>query len=83
MENKNLKKIIKIKNYSYDVYYAFLKCIYIETEKAMDLLNLANNYKEENLKLKCIDFIKSRLTIENIWPLIWKKVISQTNTLYV
>ncbi len=42
---------IQIEDYSYDVYYAFLKyiyteCIDIENEKSMDSLILANNYKD-------------------------------------
>ncbi len=52
-EYGNIETEIKIKDYSYDVYYASLEylytdCIVIETQKAMDLLFLANNYKEEN-----------------------------------
>jgi hypothetical protein len=50
-EKFDTENTIEITEYSYDVYYAFLKylytdCIDIETEKAMDLLNLANNFKE-------------------------------------
>jgi RCC1 and BTB domain-containing protein len=63
--------VIVITEYSYDVYYAFLKylytdCIDIEIEKAMDLLVLGNDYKEEELKLKCVDIIKNDITIENV-----------------
>ncbi len=63
--------VIVITEYSYDVYYAFLKylytdCIDIETEKTMDLLFLGNDYKEEELKLKCVDIIKNDMTIKNV-----------------
>ncbi len=65
---------IEITEYSYDVYYAFLKyiytdCIDIDSEKAMDLLILANDYKEEELKEKCLDVIKNNITIENVCSL--------------
>jgi RCC1 and BTB domain-containing protein len=70
-ENKRNTGEIEITEYSYDVFYAFLRylytdCIEIEAEKAMDLFVLANDYKEEKLKLKCIDIIKTNITIENI-----------------
>jgi RCC1 and BTB domain-containing protein len=73
-ENRKIENEIEIKEYSYDVYYAFLKylyteCIDIETEKAMDLLILANDYKEEDLKQKCFDIIKNSITIENVCSL--------------
>jgi hypothetical protein len=35
----------------------------------MDLLVLANDYKEEELKLKCVDIIKNNITLENICSL--------------
>jgi alpha-tubulin suppressor-like RCC1 family protein len=61
----------EVKDYSYDVFYAFLKyiytdCIDIEVEKVMNLLILANNYKEEVLKQKCLDVIKNSITLENV-----------------
>ncbi len=70
-ENKGNDGEIRITEYSYDIYYAFLKYIYtdsidIGSEKAMDLLVLANDYKEEKLKEKCVDIIKSDITIENV-----------------
>jgi RCC1 and BTB domain-containing protein len=73
-EIKTKDNVINITEYSYDVYYAFLKYIYTEyidivTEKAMDLLILANDYKEEELKLKCVDIIKNNITLENICSL--------------
>jgi RCC1 and BTB domain-containing protein len=62
---------IEIKEYSYDVYYAFLKyiytdCVELTPEKAIDLLILANDYKEEELKLKCVEIIENNITIENV-----------------
>jgi RCC1 and BTB domain-containing protein len=62
---------IEIKEYSYDVYYAFLKyiytdCVELTPEKAIDLLVLANDYKEEELKLKCVEIIENNITIENV-----------------
>jgi RCC1 and BTB domain-containing protein len=73
-ENKTRENFIEITEYSYDVYYAFLKylytdCIEIKTEKAMDLLVLANDYKEKELKLKCVDIIKTNITLENVCSL--------------
>ncbi len=73
-ENKRRDNIIEITEYSYDVYYAFLKYLYtdfidIKSVKAMDLLNLANNYREEELKLKCVDIIKNDITLENVCSL--------------
>jgi len=70
-ENNTEDNVIEITEYSYDVYYAFLKYIYtdfidIKTEKALDLLVLANNHNEECLKKDCIQFIKSGLTVENV-----------------
>jgi RCC1 and BTB domain-containing protein len=68
-ENETRNNVIEIIEYSYDVYYAFLKYLYtdsidIKPEKAMDLLVLANGYKE--LKLKCVEIIKNNITLENI-----------------
>jgi RCC1 and BTB domain-containing protein len=56
-ENKSKDNVIEITEYPYDVFYAFLKylytdCIDIKPENAKDLLILANDYKEEELKLK-------------------------------
>jgi hypothetical protein len=65
-ENKTREDIIEIKGYSYDVYYAFLNYLYthsidIEAEKVIDLLVLANDYKEEELKLKCVEIVKNSI----------------------
>ncbi len=73
-ENKSKENVIEITEYSYDVFYAFLKylyndCIDIKPEKAMDLLVLANDYKEEELKFKCVHIIENNITLENICSL--------------
>jgi hypothetical protein len=65
---------IEVKEYSYDVYYAFLKYFYsnsvdIDIEKAIELLVLADNYGEKELKQKCFDIIKNGITIENVCTL--------------
>ncbi len=70
-ENKSKENVIEITEYSYDAYHALLKYLYtdyidINAEKAIDLLVLANDYKEEELKLKCVDIIKNNITLENI-----------------
>jgi hypothetical protein len=74
IESRKIENEIEIKEYSYDVYYAFLKylytdCIDIEDEKAMDLLILTEDYKEEELKQKCLEIIKNSITIENVCSL--------------
>jgi hypothetical protein len=61
----------EITEYYYDVYYVFLKyvytdCIDIESETVLDLLVLANDYKEEELKLNCIDILISDTREENV-----------------
>ncbi len=73
-ENKKRDNEIEITEYSYGVYYSFLKYIYtdyidIEIESALDLLVLAIDYKEEELKFKCVDIIKHNITIENVCSL--------------
>ncbi len=40
----------------------------------MDLLVLANNYKEDDLKLKCVNIIKSNITIENVCLLYYASI---------
>ncbi len=73
-ENRRNNNEIEINEYSYDVYYAFLKYLYtdsvvIETEKVIDLLILANDYKEEELEQKCLDIITKSITLENVCSL--------------
>jgi RCC1 and BTB domain-containing protein len=71
---KESESEVEIKEYSYDVYYAFLKylytdCVDIESEKVINLLVLANDYEEKDLKRKCIEIIKNNITIENVCSL--------------
>jgi RCC1 and BTB domain-containing protein len=69
----------EITEYYYDVYYVFLKyvythCIDIESETVLDLLVLANDYKEEELKLNCIDILISDTREENFCPFYFASV---------
>ena len=43
----------------------FLKDI----EEVIDLLDLANSYLEEELKLKCVKLLENRITVENVCTL--------------
>ena len=61
---------IVIHDYSYETYFAYLRyiytdCIEVSLEEAVELLDLANCYLEDDLKLKCINIIRNNLTIEN------------------
>jgi RCC1 and BTB domain-containing protein len=61
---------IEITQYSYFVYYSFLKYLYtdsidIELKEVFDLYDLANSYLEEDLKRKCIQIMKTNISIEN------------------
>jgi RCC1 and BTB domain-containing protein len=72
--NENKTNEIEIIDYSYDVYYAFLKYIYTDSvdakpEEVIELLDLANSYLEEDLKHKCIEIIKNGVTINNVCSL--------------
>jgi RCC1 and BTB domain-containing protein len=80
------EKVIEIKEYSYDVYYAFLEYLYTDSvdifaEKALDLLILANDYKEEKLKQKCLDIITKSITIENVCTLYCFSIRNKWNEL--
>ncbi|OQV12481.1 RCC1 and BTB domain-containing protein 1 [Hypsibius exemplaris] len=64
------KNIIEVENYPYTVYHAFLKYLYTEqvslnTEDALQLLELANAYCEENLTKDCTRLIKQGINHEN------------------
>jgi len=63
--------VIEISQYSYSVYYSFLKYLYtsivdIEFEEVINLFDLANSYFEDELKNECIIIIKNGITIENV-----------------
>ena len=63
-----------IDEYSYDVYFAFIKYIYtnfvdIKLEDAFNLYDLANSYFEDDLKLKCAQLIIKQISVENAFLL--------------
>jgi serine/threonine protein kinase len=67
----NSEDEIKISQYSYDVYYAFLKylytdCIDIKNFDALDLLLLAKDLKESQLIKECLNIVMKLITTENI-----------------
>jgi len=62
---------IPITEYSYETFYIFIKYLYtniaqFDSEEAIDLLNLANCFDEEDLKQKCVDIMMNSTTIENV-----------------
>jgi RCC1 and BTB domain-containing protein len=61
---------IEITQYSYCVYYSFLKYLYTDSidiglKEVFDFYDLANSYSEEDLKRKCIQIMKTNISIEN------------------
>ncbi|KMQ82992.1 rcc1 and btb domain-containing protein 1, partial [Lasius niger] len=57
--------------FSYIVYKAFLKYLYTGTvdlpsEKALDLMQLADEYYETNLKRECDQIIRKAITASNV-----------------
>jgi len=70
--SENKSDIIEIKEFSYNVYYAFIKYLYYDCvelediEEVIDLLDLANSYFEEDLKLKCVEIVENRITVEDV-----------------
>ncbi|KYN38601.1 RCC1 and BTB domain-containing protein 1 [Trachymyrmex septentrionalis] len=68
---ENNQSIIKPVQFSYTVYKAFLKYLYTDVidlpiEKTSELLDLAEEYCESNLKQHCIHMIKQGITISNV-----------------
>ena len=64
------KSQIEIHDYSYEIYSANLRYIYTDVievtlEEAVELLDLANCYLEDDLKQKCINIIRHNLTVDN------------------
>ncbi len=55
--------------------------IVIETERVMDLLILAIDYKEEELKQKCLDIITKSITMENVCNLYCYSIRKNLNEL--
>ena len=61
---------ICIEDYSYPTYLAYLRyiytdCIEVSTEEAVELLDLANCYLEDDLKAKCCNILRHSLSAEN------------------
>lgn len=64
------KRVIEITQFSYPVYYAFLKYLYTDQvhlppEDAIGLLDLAESYCETELKRQCKRIIKQGITVES------------------
>lgn len=63
-------KELEITQYSYSVFYAFIKylysdCVDIKVEEAFDLIDLSNYYCEEKLRHKCDYIIKNSINVKN------------------
>jgi len=63
--------LVKIHQFSYSVYRAFLKYLYTDEvdlppEDAIGLLDLANSYCEQQLKRRCEGLIRQGITVENV-----------------
>ncbi|XP_077987342.1 RCC1 and BTB domain-containing protein 1-like [Glandiceps talaboti] len=68
--DEHSKDVIDITQFTYPVYYAFLKYLYTDQvelppEDAIGLLDLANSYCEHHLKQLCEGIIKQGITVEN------------------
>lgn len=64
------KTQIEIQDYSYEIYFAYLRyiytdCIEVSLQEAVDLVDLANCYLEDELKAKCTNIIRTNLSVEN------------------
>ena len=62
---------IKITQFTYPVYRAFLQYLYCEKielppEECLGLLDLANSYCENVLKRKCEELIRQGITVQNV-----------------
>ncbi|XP_014229715.1 RCC1 and BTB domain-containing protein 1-like isoform X2 [Trichogramma pretiosum] len=69
--SENNKDVIEHETFSYDVYHSFLKFLYtnevdLPPEHALELLDLANAYYEQQLKRRCIQMIKQGITVSNV-----------------
>lgn len=65
------QKEIKITQFAYPVYRAFLQYLYCEeidlpAEECIGLLDLANSYCEVTLKRKCEEIIRQGVSVENV-----------------
>ena len=68
---ENSQSIIEHEQFSYDVYKTFLKYLYtneveLSQENALELLDLANAYSENQLKRHCIQMINKKITVKNV-----------------
>ncbi|XP_060815883.1 uncharacterized protein LOC132907131 [Bombus pascuorum] len=68
---ENSQSIIEHEQFSYDVYKTFLKYLYtnevdLSQENALELLDLANVYSENQLKRHCIQMINRKITVTNV-----------------
>ncbi|XP_076757246.1 uncharacterized protein LOC143427199 [Xylocopa sonorina] len=68
---ENSKSIIEHNQFSYDTYNAFLKYLYtneidLPAENALELLDLANVYSEDQLRERCVRMIKKGITVANV-----------------
>ncbi|EZA54598.1 hypothetical protein DMN91_007313 [Ooceraea biroi] len=68
---ENNQSVIQHDQFSHVVYKAFLKYLYtgtvdLPTEKALELLDLANAYCETDLKRHCINMVKQGVTVANV-----------------
>ncbi|XP_068123256.1 RCC1 and BTB domain-containing protein 1 isoform X2 [Hyperolius riggenbachi] len=73
--SESCKDVIEIDQFSYPVYYAFLKYLYTDSvdlppEDAIGLLDLATSYCEKRLKNMCQYIIKRGITVENAFLLL-------------
>lgn len=71
MWDKDGKNEIQLNGYSYKVYYAFIEFLYknevnVDADDALDLLDLANSYFENELKQRCVEIIKESVSVENV-----------------
>ncbi|XP_043798332.1 RCC1 and BTB domain-containing protein 1-like isoform X1 [Apis laboriosa] len=70
---ENSQSVICHKQFSYDVYKTFLKYLYtneidpfLDPLNALELLDLANAYSENQLKRYCIQIINKGITVTNV-----------------
>lgn len=61
---------IEINEYSYNIFYAYLRyiytdCIEVSVDETVELLDLANCYLEDELKQKCVNILRLNLSEEN------------------
>lgn len=68
---ENNQSVIEHEQFSYVVYKAFLNYLYtgdvdLPAENALELLDLANAYFENQLKKRCIQIIKQGITVLNV-----------------